>query len=43
LLEAASAWVTDMDGYFLNQGRPIPDSPSWALIATILSAALIYE
>ena len=43
LLQAASAWVEDMDGYFLNRGETIPDSPDWALAASIFRAALVYE
>lgn len=43
LLSAASAWVADMDGYFLNLNEPIPDSPDWGLIASIFTAALVYE
>lgn len=43
LLEAASAWVADMDGYFANRGEAAPDDPSWALIAAIFDASLIYE
>jgi len=43
LLEAACAWIADMDGYFLNRGEPVPHDPSWALIAMIVSAGLIYE
>jgi predicted metal-binding protein len=43
LLEAASAWVDAMDGYFINRNEPIPQSPDWALVASIFSAALVYE
>jgi hypothetical protein len=43
LLEAASAWVDDYDGYFVNRGEPIPESPDWKLIATIFAASLVYE
>ena len=42
-LEALQAWVEDMDGYFANQGQPIPEQPSWQLLANILRAATIYE
>jgi hypothetical protein len=42
-LEAASAWVADMDGYFLNRGEPVPQHPSWSLVAMIVSAGLAYE
>jgi hypothetical protein len=43
LLEAASAWVDAMDGYFTNRNEPVPQSPDWSLVASIFSAALIYE
>jgi hypothetical protein len=42
-LEAASAWVDDMDGWFMNQNKPVPDQPSWSLVAQIFNTALIYE
>lgn len=42
-LRGWSAWLTDMDGYFLNRGEPVPESPSWQLIAQMLLAARIYE
>lgn len=28
-LEALSAWVTDMDGYYINQGISPPNQPTW--------------
>lgn len=43
LLGAASAWVDAMDGYFTNRNEPVPESPDWRLVASIFSAALIYE
>lgn len=42
-LEALAAWAEDMDGYFEGRGEPVPDSPSWSLIAQLLKAASIYE
>ncbi|BCW35138.1 hypothetical protein StoSoilA2_11940 [Arthrobacter sp. StoSoilA2] len=42
-LEALSAWTRDMDGYFANLGEPVPDVPSWRLIAQMLLAARVYE
>ncbi|MFG3149792.1 hypothetical protein [Streptomyces sp. NPDC048243] len=42
-LEALSAWTHDMDGYFNNQGQPVPDQPGWSLIADMLRAACFYE
>ncbi|WP_441007489.1 DUF7660 family protein [Saccharopolyspora montiporae] len=32
-LDAAGAWVADMDGYFAQRGEVVPDEPSWALVA----------
>jgi hypothetical protein len=42
-LGALSGFTSDMDGYFLNQKQPVPDQPSWRLIAQMLAAATIYE
>lgn len=35
-LEAVAAWVGDMDGFYLNQGLPVPETPDWSTIAYIL-------
>ena len=42
-LEAMAAWIEDMDGYYKNQGEPIPIQPSWKTIGEILQAATMYE
>ncbi len=42
-LEALAAWIEDMDGYYLNQGLPVPEKPNWKMIANMLVAAKIYE
>ena len=42
-LEALAAWVADMDGYFANNGDPVPKAPSWRLVAQMLDAAKHYE
>ena len=42
-LEALGAWVEDMDGYYVNQGKPVPTQPDWKLIGNILMAAKVYE
>jgi hypothetical protein len=42
-LEALAAWINDMDGYFLNQGEPAPEQPSWRTVAQMLAAARTYE
>lgn len=38
-LEAASAWLADTDGYFLNRGEEVPSSSDWSLLASVLAAA----
>ncbi|WP_426527424.1 DUF7660 family protein [Bradyrhizobium sp. McL0615] len=42
-LEALCAWVEDMDGYYVNQGKPIPQQPDWKVLGDILMAATVYE
>jgi hypothetical protein len=42
-LEAVGAWVEDMDGYYINQGKPVPLQPDWKVIGDILMAAKMYE
>jgi len=42
-LRGLSAWLNDMDGYFLNRGEDVPAQPTWQLIAQMLLAARIYE
>jgi len=42
-LEALSAWVHDMDGYYLNHGMPVPQQPTWRVVADTLYAASMYE
>ena len=42
-LEALGAWVEDMDGYYLNQGKPVPQQPDWKVAADMLMAAKMYE
>ena len=42
-VEAASAWVTDMDGFFENRGQVAPAEPTWSLVASIFAAARVYE
>jgi len=43
LLRAWSAWLVDMDGYFMNRQESIPQSPSWQFVAEMLLAARVYE
>lgn len=42
-LSGAAGWVEDLDGYFLNRGEPVPDQPTWSLVAAIFAAAAVYE
>jgi len=42
-LEALGAWVEDMDGYYLNKGKPVPQQPDWKVAADMLMAAKTYE
>jgi hypothetical protein len=42
-LRALAAWIEDMDGYYLNQGLPVPKMPEWKTLAQMLAAAKHYE
>lgn len=42
-LNAMAAWIDDMEGYYQNQGLPVPEEPEWKTIADILMAAKLYE
>ncbi|MGH7970069.1 MAG: DUF7660 family protein, partial [Limisphaerales bacterium] len=42
-LEALGAWVQDMDGYYRNQGKPVPEQLDWKTFSDILMAAKMYE
>lgn len=42
-LEALGGWVEDMDGYYVNQGKPVPQQPDWKVVGDILMAAKMYE
>lgn len=42
-LEAMGAWVADIDGYYKNQGRQVPENVPWKMFANILYAAKYYE
>jgi hypothetical protein len=41
--EALGAWVEDMDGLYLNQGKPAPSQTDWKTLGDILMAAKTYE
>jgi hypothetical protein len=42
-LAALARWLEDSDGYYRNQGRPVPAEPSWRDVADMLMAAKMYE
>ncbi|MDH6630579.1 hypothetical protein M2271_008440 [Streptomyces sp. LBL] len=43
-VDASARWTKAMDGFFKNViEEPVPDSPSWAMIAAIFRAAVTYE
>lgn len=42
-IEAASAWIDDMDGFFKFHGKEPPENPTWGVIGAIFQAALVYE
>ena len=42
-LEAISAWLHDMDGYYENQNMPTPSFPTWRMLGDILLASKFYE
>ncbi len=42
-LEALSAWVEDMDGYYSNQNMSFPENINWNIMARIFHAAKYYE
>jgi hypothetical protein len=41
--EAASAWVDDMDVFYVRRGREMPKNVDWRAFADILCAATMYE
>ena len=42
-LEARASWTEDMEGFYINQGLPIPAQPNWEVFADILMAGKLYE
>lgn len=43
-VEASAAWLEGLDPFLRHHtGEGVPDSPSWAIIAMIFSAGLVYE
>jgi hypothetical protein len=42
-LSALASWTEDMDGYYENQGREVPQTPTWKTFGEMLAAARVYE
>jgi hypothetical protein len=42
-LEALGAWIADMDGYYINQGKAVPERVDWKIAGEMLMAASMYE
>ncbi|WP_394834945.1 hypothetical protein LVJ94_51445 [Pendulispora rubella] len=42
-LGALASWTEDMDGYYRNQGREVPQRPTWKTLGEMLAAARVYE
>ena len=42
-LELLTAWTQDMDGYYKNNGKQMPEDVNWDVIAAMLYAGSIYE
>ncbi|GAB4043468.1 DUF7660 family protein [Spirosoma jeollabukense] len=42
-LDGIKSWTEDMDGYYINIGKPIPENVNWRVFAEILTAATRYE
>ena len=42
-LEALQAVLNDWNGRFVNRGEPIPEHPTWKLLAEALLSAAVYE
>ncbi len=42
-LDSIARWVEDMDGYYHNTNRTIPENINWQFIAELLYVGKIYE
>ena len=42
-LGALASRIEDMDGFYRNQGRAIPKTPTWKTVGEMLAAARVYE
>ena len=42
-LGAMASWIEDMDGFYINQGLPIPEKLDWKVFADIFMGGKLYE
>lgn len=42
-LEGISSWIDDMEGYYKNIGKSVPNNIDWSFIATLFYVGKIYE
>lgn len=42
-LQGIAGWVDDMDGYYHNIGKEMPEKPDWQMVANMFMAAKVYE
>ena len=42
-LDSVTAWVQDMDGYYINTGKEMPKNIDWNFIANLFYVGSIYE
>jgi hypothetical protein len=42
-LFAMKAWTEDMEGFYINQNKKVPEKVEWEVFANILYASKMYE
>ena len=42
-LESIAGWTADMEGYYKNTGKEMPENINWELMAVMLYVGSIYE
>lgn len=42
-ISALAGWVEDMDGYYQNQNKAVPQNINWEFLRDLLLAAKVYE
>lgn len=42
-LAGISSWIDDMEGYYKNIGKNVPNNIDWSFIATLFYVGKIYE